>query len=82
MTTPSTVIPNSWIVTCKNCGAQDLVGQGHPAVRPRGDGTHEFYDRTALRHAHGAGCAPDADGNYPLDFSFTVVPPPVTGTAA
>ena len=75
-------VPNSWYVTCRNCGAADLVEPGHPAVRPRGDGTHEIYDRTALRHSHSAGCQPGEDGNYSLDFSFTVVPPAVAGTAS
>lgn len=75
-------IPNAWLVTCKGCGAYDLVGVGHPATRKRPDGTHELFDRAAIRHSHADGCEPNAEGNYPLDFSFTTVPLVVIGTAA
>ena len=74
-------IPNVWLVTCKQCGTYDLVGVGHPAVRPRKDGTYEFFDRDALRHNHADDCKPNKDGNRPLDFSFGTVPPVVIGTA-
>lgn len=67
------MISNAWLVTCRGCGASDTAGPGHPAVRDRGDGTHELHDRTALRHDHADGCEPDPEtGHYPLDFSFTV----------
>ena len=58
-------------VACQNCGAWDIVGPGHPAVRfNSAAGTHELFDRTALKHAHDEDCQPDADGNYPLHFTF------------
>jgi hypothetical protein len=65
------MIGNAWLVTCRNCGASDLVGPGHPATADRGDGTHELSDRTRIRHAHKTGCTPDPEDGYPLDFSFT-----------
>jgi hypothetical protein len=68
-------VPNVWVVTCQNCGAYDMVGPGHPAVRDRGDGTHELHDRAAVRHDHADGCEPHPEtGNYPLDFSFMTAP--------
>lgn len=58
-------------VQCQGCGAWDIAGPGHPAVRQDpGTGQHELFDRTALRHAHADGCQPDAAGNYPLAFTF------------
>jgi hypothetical protein len=80
-TPPASLIANAWLVTCKQCGAYDLVGKGHPATRPRPNGTVELFDRSAIRHDHADDCEPNEDGNYPLDFSFTTVPPVVIGTA-
>ena len=74
MPTPADLVPNAWLVSCKQCGTQDLVGPGHPATRPRGDGTHEIFDRSAFRHTHADDCLPGEDGNRPLDFAFTVPP--------
>lgn len=57
-------------VACK-CGTFDIVGPGHPAVEQSADtGQHLLTDRTKLRHAHADDCQPDADGNYPLHFTF------------
>ena len=75
----ASVIQNVWVITCKNCGAYDIVGPGHPAMRDRGDGTHEFHDRSAVRHAHAQDCKPDKAGNRPFDFGFMVAPPAMQG---
>jgi len=65
----TSMMNNVWLVTCQNCDTYDIAGPGHPAVRDRGDGTHELHDRTALRHAHADGCAPHPEtGHYPVDF--------------
>jgi hypothetical protein len=58
-------------VACQNCGAWDIVGPGHPAVRPNPETQqHELFDRNAVRHTHAEDCQPDEDGNYPLHFTF------------
>jgi len=76
------MIPNVWVVTCQGCGTYDIVASGHPAMRDRGDGTHELHDRTAVRHVHADGCAPDPEtGHYPLDFSLMSAPPALRAAA-
>ncbi|MHB2029479.1 MAG: hypothetical protein ACYCPT_11765 [Acidimicrobiales bacterium] len=80
MSTPASVIDNVWYVTCKECGAYDIVGPGHPAVRESEDrpGFYELHDRDALhaRLAHrDEACktaGPNNDGR--LDFSFGAAP--------
>jgi hypothetical protein len=58
-------------VACQNCGAWDIVGPGHPAVRLNPETQqHELFDRTALQQRHDENCQPDEDGNYPLHFTF------------
>jgi hypothetical protein len=70
------MVNNVWLVTCKGCGSYDIVAPGHPAMRDRGDGTHELHDRGALRHNHAEGCEPHPEtGHHPVDFSFMVAPP-------
>lgn len=58
-------------VACQNCGTFDIVGPGHPAVTYSAEAQqHVLTDRTALKHAHADDCQPNAEGNYPLAFTF------------
>ena len=58
-------------VSCKNCGAFDVVGPGHPAVTYDAERQqHVLTDRSALRLSHGEDCQPGDDGNHPLHFMF------------
>ena len=77
MSTPASLINNVWLLTCKGCGAYDVVGPGHPAVRPQegSPGVVEIYDRSAVRHSHAAECEhKDKNGDGPMDFSFMPSP--------
>ena len=58
-------------IACQNCPAFDIVGPGHPAVTfDEKKQLHVLTDRTALKHSHADDCQPDANGNYPLAFTF------------
>ena len=66
-------------IACQNCPAFDIVGPGHPAVTfDEEKQQHVLTDRTALKHSHADDCQPDANGNYPLAFTFLA---PVGGAA-
>jgi hypothetical protein len=56
-------------VLCRTCGEWEIVGPGHPAMRDRGDGTHEIHDRALL--LENCACPPDdLSGSRPLAFTF------------
>jgi hypothetical protein len=65
-------------VLCRTCGEWEIVGPGHPAVRPNPDtGQHELHDRTAL--LPGCDCPEDGEGGRPLAFTFMGGTAAVTG---
>ena len=67
-------------VLCKGCGEWEIVGPGHPSVRQRDDGQHEFFDRTAV--LPGCDCTDDHDGSRPLHLTFMGGSAPATLTGA
>jgi hypothetical protein len=65
-------------VACGACGQWEIVGPGHPSVRPNPEtGQHEFFDRTAV--LPGCDCPDDSEGSRPLHLTFMAGTAPVTG---